>query len=175
MKKIIILLFILPFTLFAQEKPTQKEIVINKLRILENKYFSYLSFDERREAIKLMDEIIEIVNPKQNPQIEDEEPRIQLNLMSSEEFTKFYSEYNDRSSRDEKIDYILEYGIYYNFTCFQIKKLVESIGIGDQQADVIKILYKKIIDPENIQYVVDAVFGNPQYQIKNWIAKQIPE
>ncbi len=166
---IIIILAILNTSFIVSQDKTKENIgkveIIEILKEIENSYIKDLDFYERRDAINKVDKIMKLLNGQNDIQ--------PIPSMSVEDFDSFLILVDDYNSPDDQLDFITMQSAYHYFSCYQVSQLVKEIGIGSNQVVVVKRLYNRIIDMENIDIVLDSVFGSSYTkELAEWIFTQ---
>ncbi len=140
-----------------------------RLSQIEDLYFSKLTFEERRTAIKLVDEILVIVakydavpastagaastagNAGTTPAAGN------VSVLSDDAFAYMLKEVKGTIDDDKKIAIIKSIGKDGMILCAQLKKCLETFSFESGKVKCIKELYVKIADKANFSVVLSAL------------------
>ncbi len=175
MKKMLLVMLFLPYITYAQENISKKQLVMDKLEKIEDGYFKYLSFRERREAISLINEIILLIDPEEiNPkEMNSEIMRNEYNIMSESVFLSLHENVSNEISSSDQISMILAIGQRGYITSNQLKMLVDEMTFDRYKIELIKGIYHNIIDPVNLVIVtplIDSSFSKRDLEL--WLRTQ---
>lgn len=175
MKKLIIVFMCVGSSLFSSDLKVKEQTAIDKLKEIENKYYKYLSFDERREAIKLMDEIIDIINSEEKlTKPNKKETKLNKNnIILDSVFDELLENVSHEAFGDDQVRMILAIGEKGYLYSSQLKLLVDEIDRDQYKTELIKKIYSNIIDPVNLVIVTESyTFSSDRENIESWLQKQ---
>ncbi len=147
---------LLSFSLLSAQNPQDraKHRIIHNLKQIEDSYFKYLSFEERRDALQLMNETIRLV---QSAQLEASSPGDNPNVLGDEGFQTLLKEVSSTISESDKTAMIRAIGKRGWISCLQLRSLLDTYSFDDAKIDLIKSMYPQIYDPVNIAGVTATV------------------
>ena len=122
--------------------------IIHNLNYIENMYFKYLSPHERREAVKIMNETRELIVGVIGG------PSHYHNIMGDEAFFILYNNVKKEITDSAKTKLIQKSLANGKITCSQLEKLVALYTFDNRREELIKGIADKIIDPVNIEVVL---------------------
>ncbi|MBN1409493.1 MAG: DUF4476 domain-containing protein [Spirochaetales bacterium] len=170
MKKIIIVinLLLLCHLAFSEDTSQQAALdrIINNLEMIENSYFKYLDFKERRTALKIIDEIIAMVRG-------DDIVIDTTSVLSDEAFDEMLKNIKNEANSNSKSSIILSIGKKGKIKCSQLKLLLETYSFDSEKVKLIKNIYPQIADPVNTVLVtatIDSSFTRDE--LNKWLANQ---
>jgi hypothetical protein len=168
MKRIFITMFLLlPLVFFAQDTSSKNDLLIYKLKKIEDKYFSYLSFNERRDAIELMDEIIELI---ESGDIDSSVVISKSKILSDESFAILLDNVSKEINGSSQVRMILSIGKNGYIKCSQLKQLVKLISFDKYKIELIKKIYSNIYDPVNLISVTSLIDSSiSRDELETWL------
>lgn len=155
----ILILIMLGFNFVYSENsrinPDSKTKIIENLKLIENKYFKYLDFEERREAIRLLDEALTLLNYYSNTNylIKDSNP----NLLSDESLKELVKVLNDKRFDSERTDTIMAISKKGGITVKQLKLLLKTYQFDEGKSDCIVNVYDRIYDKINVNLLLTTI------------------
>lgn len=161
MKNIVVVMLILLSGMAYSDVRTDKNQVLNetKLKILENlkqienSYFKLLDFEERRKALRLMDETIKMVlNEELGKKYQSH--RAEPNVMGDEAFKMLLKQVNETVSDTTKTDLIISACANGFISVVQMRSLLESYSFKDNKVYCIETVYDRIYDKANISILI---------------------
>lgn len=175
MKKLIIVFICVGTSLFSSDLKVKEKSAIDKLKEIENKYYKYLSFEERREAIKLMDDIIDIISSEEElTKPNKKETKInKKNIILDSVFDELLENVSQEAFGDDQVRMILAIGEKGYLYSSQLKLLVDEIDRDKYKTELINKIYPNIIDPVNLVIVTQSyTFSSNKKNIESWLQKQ---
>lgn len=179
MKKIVVLLGILfvAFNGFSQNQstPSSEELkrkeIISLLKDIEGSYFKYLNYDERRIAINKLDKALMILQQLTLTSTNQNAiPNVAIADDSFEVLLKEVSSTNDHAEKNRKVTLVSKTSF---FNCNQIKSLLATYTWDKDKVEIIKIIYSRVIDKQNILLVTSTVTNSiEQKELEDWILSQ---
>jgi hypothetical protein len=155
MKTIIILLIIFSTGLLnAQVSKTQisaKQKIIKNLKKIEDSYINNLDFTERRKAIKLVNEIIELL---ENQSIVNKHKKY---VLSDEAFEILKAQVEETIIESKKTDIILSIGKKGFITTNQLLQLLQTYDFNVEKMNCIKKIYSSIADKVNVNILLTTI------------------
>lgn len=124
--------------------------IMQNLNYIESMYFKYLSPHERREAVRIMNETKGLIVGSINSPIYH-------HIMSEEAFLVLYNNVKNEiadASRTKVIQTSLGNG---KITCSQLERLIAVYKFDNRRVELIKSIADKIIDPVNIEVVLQHI------------------
>ncbi len=150
-KKIITALLIaMSMASFSAKEENSKEKIIENLREIEESYYPYLDRKERREAKRLMNETIKMIEDSL-----EEEDKSEA-VMSEEAFKTLLDEVKDSISDRDKTQMIESAVTNSKISSKQLKLLFENYKFETEVEDCIYKVYEDVSDKENF-IIVTAV------------------
>jgi hypothetical protein len=137
--------------LFGAEENRKQEKIIENLREIEESYYHYLSRQERREAKKLMNETIRMIEE------ELEEKKESKNLMNEESYKVLYNEVKSKISDREKTGIISAATIRSKISSKQLMELLKLYTFDSYVEECIYKIYKNVYDKENFIIVISII------------------
>lgn len=122
--------------------------IMQNLSYIENMYFKYLSPQERKEAVRIMNETRELIVGIFAG------PAYHYNVMGEEAFLALYNDVKEEISDSAKTKIIQKALGNGNITCSQLGKLVALYSFDLWREELLKSIADKIIDPVNIEIVL---------------------
>ena len=152
MRKKIGLLLLLVFSMvsFGEREDDRKEKIIKNLMEIQDSYYHYLNKQERREAKKLMNETIRMIENS----FDDNEKEV---VMNNNAYKTLYNEVKSKLSDREKTGIIVAGTIQSKISSQQFKELVELYVFDSDIEECIYKVYKNISDKENFIIVISAI------------------
>ncbi|MBN2441453.1 MAG: DUF4476 domain-containing protein [Spirochaetales bacterium] len=151
----VFIFFLFSFTLVAEEDMSQDEIktkVLQNLTEIKDSYLKLLNFEQRREAITLIDEIIALVEKNSTmPSVN------QYNVLSENGFRLLQKQVEATLSESQKTEYILSIGKSGYITTDQLLILLKSYHFDLEIADCIKKIYPQILDKVNAHVLLTTI------------------
>jgi hypothetical protein len=140
----------------AAQNPQEraKHRIIRNLKQIEDSYFKYLSFEERRDALQLMNETIQLV---QSARLEASSPGNNPNVLGEEGFQTLLKEVSSTINESDKTTRIRAIGKRGWMSCSQLRALLDTYKFDDAKIDLIKSVYSQIYDPVNMNGVTSAI------------------
>lgn len=142
----------------ANRKTTDQLMIIENLKQIENSYINRLDFRERREAIRLMDEII--MSIKNNPEMsyQNKFPKQHHSIMLSEEgFQELLKQVKVEINEDKKTNIIQTIGTDGYILSAQLAKLLATYSFDSYKIDCIKKVYPNVYDKVNSSILFDQI------------------
>lgn len=166
MKKLL-LLILLPLSLSAQENQVVNQDLIDNLKAIENVYFKYLTFETRREAVNLMDQIMKQISMVSD--IDREEQR----MISDESFSILLKNVSGEISGSTQVRMIMAIGKNGYIRCAQLKMLVEEITFNTYKIQLIKEIYPNILDPVNLVSITSLISSFfKREELEAWLSER---
>lgn len=153
---LIVTIFLAVSTLAAQTPQDRaKHRIVHNLKQIEDSYFKYLSFDERRDAVQLMNETIMLV---QSARLDaSSSPGDNPNVLGEEGFQTLLKEVSSTISESDKTARVRAIGKRGWISCSQLRALLDTYSFDDAKTDLIKSMYSQIYDPVNITVVTSTI------------------
>ena len=140
------------FVFSQQVIPTNDSTIINNLNLIENIYFKYLNPEEKKEAIRLLNETKYLVIDISDNSVSNSQ--IQLNVLNEAGFQALYDNVKKELSDDTKNTIILSIGKNGKITSSQLARLISLYSFDVYKEKLIKLISNNIIDPVNIGEVL---------------------
>jgi len=124
--------------------------IMRNLNYIENMYFRYLNSHERKEAVRLLNETKELI-------VRNIGGSIYPNIMSEESFLILFNNVKNEitdASKTKVIQASLGNG---KITCSQLERLIAVYKFDNRRVELIKSIADKIIDPVNIEVVLQHI------------------
>ena len=156
--ELITIALLLLFCLTAQKHNNDKECndnkrrIIKKLKKLEDSYISTLSFDDRRRAIRIMNNILEELAYVDLPG--DTRRRHPRNVMSDEVFANFLKQLKKETvgSKNNLLKESIKFGMS---SSNQTAQIIKQYTFDSDQLEAFKICFDKIYDKVNISIAIN--------------------
>lgn len=142
----------------------KKNLLINNLKKIEDLYFKYLNFSERREALELLDQSLAI--------LKDEKFIIsnEATELNDEVFNVLLNDVNSTIMHSEKNEKIIGMAKKVKLSSHQLYKLLENYKFDDDKIKVIKAVYTQINDTENMVLVTPLIENSIlRTELEKWI------
>lgn len=154
MKKITTVLCILLLTLISHRQNfgqsiTYEQKINENLEKIENMYISKLSYSERRKAINLLDETIDLINIVSNKK--------DFHIVSDTAFQALLSQIKGTIDESKKNKLIMSIGYDGKILTSQLKAILETYSFDRYKAECIKQIYHNMYDKENISIVIKLI------------------
>ncbi len=151
------LLVVVSLCLFAEtQAETNKKKIVSNLKRIEDTYFKYLSFQERREAIAILDETMKMIQSAEFVTKPDDK-NSEGNVLSEEGLQNLLKDVMSTIDEDNKTTMILAIGKKGKITCSQLRKLIETYKFDSYKVKLIKAIYPHILDPVNITLITTTI------------------
>lgn len=139
----------------------------DRLEQVETKYVARIDYRERREALRLMDQIVAdleslaMENPPQKPA---------LQIVSRERFNALLYSLGKEMNAEKKKCLVLKAAIRWNFSMDQVARLVASFTWDDDRLEIIEALLPKIVDREKSHALLDSLtFDGSRTKLKKML------
>ncbi|GEM_PF-1936735 len=154
----------------------EKDALIADLERIEDLYFKYLSFDERRKALALMDSVLRRIRADQagfEDGRHDRHGRDPRNVLGDEAFSSLLDQVKKEGMESKKNSLILAVGKRGFMTAAQLEALMESYTFDSNKVALIKGVYPNIVDPVNLVIVLPLIDSSiTRDEIARWLAEQ---
>jgi hypothetical protein len=142
-------------------KTTGQVMIIEKLKQIENSYISRLDFEERREAIRLMDEIlISIKNtPEMSCQNRFSKDR-HSSILSDDGFQELLKLVKGEINEDRKTNLIQTCAIDGHILSTQLALLLSTYSFDSYKIDCIKKVYPHVYDKVNSGILFEQIHNS---------------
>jgi hypothetical protein len=136
----------------------RKEQIKANLKSIEDTYFKYLNFEERRIAIDLMNRTIALVDDANldSSALGDRA----FNTLDEKDMPGLLQQLNGTIGASEKLSLLKSVSIHAWFLSSQVRSIVDTFTFDDDKVSAIKQVYDRIIDKKNLSVLLPAI-GNP--------------
>jgi hypothetical protein len=156
-KYILLVTLLIAGSNLAAQTPQErvKHKIIQNLKQIEESYFKYLSFEERRDALQLMNETILLVQSSRFDvsSSSGNDP----NVLGEEGFQTLLKEVSSTISESEKTTRIRAIGKRGWISCSQLRALLNTYTFDNSKVELIKSVYNQVYDPVNISLATSTV------------------
>ncbi len=160
----------------AHAASAEKNALIADLERIEDLYFKYLSFDERRKALALMDSVMRRIRADQAGYEDgrfDRRGRDPRNVLSDEAFASLRDHVKKELSESRRNDLVLAVGGRGYLTSAQLKTLMETYAFDSYKEALVRSVYPSIVDPVNLVIVLPLINSSiTRDEIAKWLAEQ---
>ena len=151
---IIFFLFLLTTISYSETSAQIRKNIQANLIQMENLYFKYLSFEERRHAIELMDQTLKMIDslPVSNTSLSSPD-----SIMSEEVFNNLIQQLKDAQIDRERSKIVASIVKKAALTVKQLKVIVSTFDWDDTRVDCILSAYPVLTDKADISLVYPLI------------------
>jgi hypothetical protein len=162
MKKLVLLIpcmFLLVFTNFSESKNnftslSQKTAEIKrKLDFIESKYISVLSYQERRQAIKTMDDVVLLVSAIESDGHGPQQP----SPMPDYKFHRLIQRLRKIGQSWEQKYELFKRSVDAYYSVEQLVQILQVFKFDDDKLEVVVTLYPKLVGIQRLDKVLDSL------------------
>ena len=152
MKRLAFSMFFICFFYSIFASPIQNDStakIIKNLNTIESMYFKYLTKQEQKEAISLINEVRSIIAGIDIPVNNASNP----NVLNEEGFLSLYTSVKNEIGDSNKTKIILSIGRNGRITCSQLEKIIALYSFDHYRSELLMAIADNILDPVNIGVV----------------------
>ncbi len=162
MKKLILLIpcvFLLVFANFSESKnnydPLSKKTaeIKQKLEFIETKYISVLSFNERRQAIKTMNDLMVLVGSLER----DDRRQQAQNPMLDQKFNKLIQKLKKIGQTWEQKYELFKRSVDAYYSVEQLIRILNVFKFDDDKLEVVLTLYPKLVEKKQLYKILNSL------------------
>ncbi len=154
-----------------QSPSAVRQKILQDLRLLRTRYLSQLpGARDRQQAMALTDELEDLVNllwqigqfptgqwvivTPGTPPAEEAPP---VAPMDPAAFENLVRQVEEESFSDDRLEILRTAALNNAFTVAQVARLMDLFDFGDDRVEVVRILYPRVVDPENAHELLSHV------------------
>lgn len=159
-------LFVLVFANFSESKDNYHPLsektaeIKQKLNFIETKYISVLSFNERRQAIKTMDDVMVLVGLLEK---DDRRPQ-QQNPMPEQRFNMLIRKLKDLGAAWEQKYELFKRSVNAYYSVDQLIRIMNVFKFDDDKLEVAVTLYPKLVNKQRLNKILNSLSFNKSKQ-----------
>ena len=146
-------------------------ILAHKLKQLEQQYILTLGFEERREAIKLMDEIILLIKSHPTDPNKKVVHTQSYQTFTDENFSLLLKQLEDASAF-KKVDLFISSIKFGRISSEQLALAIKQVSFSDEQLKIFKQAFPYVYDKLNIQIAVNELSFSVRDNAITFLSKQ---
>ena len=131
-----------------------KKKIVRKLDRIEEEYISELSFQERKEAVIMIDDITELVDKVGNKESRTEKRKEDL---SSNQFSKLLEVIHNSDSFAKQKNLLMMTSLKKKFTVNQVYRLLHCVSGNDDKFTILELLVPNISNPKEMYRLFEYV------------------
>lgn len=131
-----------------------KKKIVRKLDRIEEEYISELSFQERKEAVIMIDDITELVDKVGNKESRTEKRKEDL---SSNQFSKLLEVIHNSESFAKQKNLLMMTSLKKKFTVNQVYRLLHCVSGNDDKFTILELLVPNISNPKEMYRLFEYV------------------